>query len=180
MKTSTPYSAWILRVNACFLALALVAGCTGTYGRLKRDPEVSRAFADKQVPSDYRYFFYGQDTAPYVVIGVESKFEAASKMWREIEVDTQQFKNMLDWVWADYGYSRYGAQILDPAGNRVGILYSSIYEITVKFAGGNRIVLMPHTPFLWGPTVEKGTSGNYLSSRATDRLRSAPQRASYP
>ena len=54
-------------------------------------------------------------------------------------------------MWADYGYSPYGAHILDPSGNKVGVWYSSIYFVAVKFLADNVIVLMPDKPFLWGP-----------------------------
>ena len=165
MKTPRLFRGWTIPVSASILVMALVTGCMGSYGRLKRDTEVLQAFENMQVPTDYRYFYYGFDTRPYVVIGVESKYEAGSNMWREIEADTERFKNMLTWIWEDFGYSRYGAQILDPEGNQVGILYSSINVIAIKFSGGNRIIVMPHTPFLWGPGADEGSSRRIYSQK---------------
>lgn len=130
--------------------LALVAGCAGTYGSLKRDAEVQQAFESNQVPMDYKYYYYG-DSEPYVVIGIESKYELNSKMWREVTPDTEDFKEMIRWIWEDYNYYKFGANILDSQGKKMGIFYSSIRQTSVKFMNGNQIMVMPNTPFLWGP-----------------------------
>jgi len=71
---------------------------------------------------------------------------------------------MIRWIWDDYGYYPYAARILDPDGNPVGILYTSIREVGVKFSGDNRIVVMLNTPFLWGPGARVNQSGPYYGS----------------
>jgi hypothetical protein len=130
--------------------LALIAGCTGTYGSIKRDAGVQQAFESNQVPMDYKYYYYG-DSEPYVVIGIEPEYELNSKMWREATPDTEDFKELVRWIWEDYGYYKFGADILDPQGKKVGVFYSAIRETSVKFVNGNQIKVMPNTPFLWGP-----------------------------
>jgi hypothetical protein len=130
--------------------LALIAGCAGTYGSLKRDTEVQQAFETNKVPMGYKYYYYG-DSEPYVVIGIEPEYEMDSKMWREVTPDTEDFKEMIRWIWEDYGYYKFGADILDPQGKKMGIFYSSIRGTSVKFMNGNQIMVMPNTPFLWGP-----------------------------
>ena len=136
--------------------LALIAGCAGTYGSIKRDAEVQQAFESNQVPMDYKYYYYA-DSEPYVVFGIEPKYEMDSHMWRDISPDTAEFKEMTRWIWEDYGYTKFGADILDPNGVKVGIMYTAINETIVKFVGENQIVVIPHTPFLWGP------DGNFRS-----------------
>jgi hypothetical protein len=44
------------------VVLALIAGCAGTYGSLKRDAEVQQAFESNQVPKEFKYYYYGFDT----------------------------------------------------------------------------------------------------------------------
>jgi len=134
----------------------LVAGCAGKYGSLKRDAEVQQSFESNQVPTDYKYYYYGFDTRPYVIFGIEPKYEINSNMWREVAPDTAEFKEMIRWIWEDYGYYKFGADILDPAGNKVGVFYSAIYETSVKFMDNNQIAVMPNTPFLWGPNGNIG------------------------
>ena len=138
------------------LALVLIAGCAGTYGSLKRDIGVQQAFESNQVPKEYKYYYYGFDTRPYVIFGIEPKYEMNSKMWREATPDTDDFKEMVRWIWEDYGYYKFGADIMDPLGKKVGVFYSAISQTSVKFVNNNQIMVMPNTPFLWGPEANGG------------------------
>ena len=133
------------------VVLALTAGCAAKYGGLKRDVEVKQAFESGQVPVDYKYYYYGYAAQPYVIFGIDSKFEMNSKMWREVAPNTAELKELTRWIWEDYGRYKFGANILDPDGNIVGVLYTAIYNTSVKFEGDNRISVIPGTPFLWGP-----------------------------
>ena len=146
----------IIWMPACgILILALLAGCSGKYGSLRHDIAVQQAFESNQVPTDYKYYYYG-DSEPYVIFGIEPKYEMDSRMWRDMAPDTEEFKEAIRFMWEDYGYYRFGADILDPDGNKVGIFYSSVRETAFKFVGDNQIVVMPNTPFLWGPTTGSG------------------------
>ena len=153
------------------LLMVLMAGCAGNYGRYNHDAEILQGFLNNKVPPDYRYYYYGFDTRPYAVIGIEKKYDAGSNLWREVEPNSEKFHKMIRWIWGDYGYSPFAARIFDPSGNPVGVLYTSIQEVAIKFSGDNRIVVMPHTPFLWGPAVNGSHSGPYYGS--TD-LKSTP------
>ncbi|UCD78562.1 MAG: hypothetical protein JSW26_24655 [Desulfobacterales bacterium] len=164
MQTIKRLAKLIRQIGICFLMAALAAGCAGNYGRYTRDAAVLQSFKDNQVASDYRYYYFGYDTRPYAVIGVEKKYDAGSNLWREVEPNTEKFHYMIRWIWEDYGYSPYAARILDPSGNPVGILYTSIREVAIKFSGDNRIVVMPHTPFLWGPGANLKSSGRYYGN----------------
>ena len=81
---------------------------------------------------------------------------------REASPDTAAFKEMIRFIWEDYGYYKFGSNILDPNGNKVGIMYTAIRETSVKFVGNNQIVVIPHSPFLWGPD---GGSGGGVRAR---------------
>ena len=140
------------------IALTLMAGCTANFGSLKRDAQVQQAFEFNQVPTNYKYYYYA-DSEPYVIFGIEPNYEMDSYMWREISPDTAKFKEMTRWIWEDYGYYKFGADILDPKGVKVGIMYTAIRETSVKFVGNNQIVVMPHTPYLWGPEASIGGGG---------------------
>ena len=139
-----------LPISLVVITLTLIAGCTANYGSLKRDAEVQQAFESNQVPMEYKYYYFA-DSEPYVVFGIEPKYEMDSNMWRDISPDTAEFKEMTRWIWEDYGYTKFGADILDPNGVKVGIMYTAIRETSVKFVGDNQIVVIPNTPFLGGP-----------------------------
>jgi len=142
-------------IAALIIIIALIAGCTANYGSLKREADVQQAFESNQVPMDYKYYYYG-DSEPYVIFGIKPKYDMDSYMWRDVAPDTAEFKEMIRFIWEDYGYYKFGADILDPNGVKVGIIYTAIRETSVKFVGDNQIVVMPNTPFLWGPDVGGG------------------------
>lgn len=140
---------------AVLLILAmLISGCFENYGRLKHNDDVTRAFQTYQVEPNYRYYYYGRTNMPYAIAGIDRAYHMRSKVWREVDPDTEQFKEMIFWVWDDVFVPFYlsGAHITDPNGNKVGIWYSGIWYAAVRFEEDNRIVIMPDTPFLGGPT----------------------------
>ena len=147
----------ILRLGILMLIFTLTAtGCSSKYGQLKRNAGVQHAFESNQVPSDYQYFHFS-DSEPYVILGLEPRYYMKTTMWRDVSADTEEFKEMVRWIWEDYGYTKFGADVLDPNGTKVGIMYTAIRETSVKFVGDNQIVVMPHTPFLWGPEAGSGS-----------------------
>ena len=148
----------ILRATTLgIIILTLVAGCSAKYGSYRRDPGVQQSFESNQVPADYKYYYYGLGNETIAIFGVEPKYEMNSRMWKEATPDTSEFQEMTRWIWEDYGYYKFGADILDPNGNKVGVLYTAINGTTIKFHGDNQISVIPNTPFLWGP--EDGNGG---------------------
>ena len=132
----------------CFVVIILLAsfllfGCFKNYGRLKHNADVTQAFRTYQVEPNY-------------IIGIDRAYHMRSQIWREVDQDTEEFQNMVFWIWDDirYAYQRnftQGAYILDPKGNRVGIWYSGLWWAAIRFDENKRIVVMPETPFLGGP-----------------------------
>ena len=130
---------------------ALLAGCSGMYGSYRRDAEIYQSFHTNQVNGNYTYYYNGVGNQVYAIIGIEPKYQIHSKFWREVKPNTEEFNRLTNRIWADYGYRTYGADLMDPSGNKIGIVYTSIYEVAVKFLGDNQIEVMLGTPYLWGP-----------------------------
>jgi hypothetical protein len=145
-KLIRPYSCMVF-----VILLFVFLGCSANYGRIRRDPAIQQAFEINQVSADYKYYYYGFKSRPYAIIGIIPKYEAGTKLWFEAQANTEEFKEMVRWIWEDYGYYKFGAHILDPDGNQIGVYYSSIREVGIKFTGENRIMVIPNTPFLGGP-----------------------------
>ena len=132
-------------------AVAMLAGCFENYGRLKRDPQIQRAFETYAVPSTYNYYFYGLSSYPWAIMGLDSEYQLRSRIWRKVDPNTERFNRMVYWAWEDYGYHLYGAHILDPDGLNIGIFYSSVWFAAVKVDREAKIVeVMPHI-FMGGP-----------------------------
>ena len=136
------------------IASTILSGCFENYGRLKHNDEVTRAFQTYQMEPEYKYYYYGRTNMPYAIVGIDRTYHMQSRVWREVDHDTEQFKKMIFWVWDDIflPFSLSGAYITDPGGKKVGIWYSGIWYAAIRFEEGNRIVVMPDTPFLGGPT----------------------------
>ena len=144
-------------IAVCILILFLVAnGCSGSYGSLQRDPQVTKAFDDNAVNPEYQYFYYGRSNQPYVIVGIDRSYYMKSRMWREVEPNSDQFKEMVYWIWTDILYAPYygkGAHILDPEGNRVGLWYSHFWWAAIRFSEDNRIEIMPDVMSVAGDAV---------------------------
>jgi len=142
-----------LRFCAAIGALVItvtLGGCFENYGRLKHNAEITHAFQNNQVAPDYQYYYYGRTNQPYAIVGIDRTYHMRSRVWRQVDHDTEQFKEMVFWVWdvGPWNSPLSGADITDPGGKKVGIWYSSIWFAAIRFEEGNRIVIMPDTPFL--------------------------------
>ena len=168
----------LLKACACILLPAFIGGCMAGYGNYARDSEVFDAFNHDRVPLNYHYYYYHSGSYSIAVIGVEKKYDVRSIMWREVEPGTEKFRDLIKWIWEDYGYSRFAARINDPTGKQIGIMYTSIREVTIKFTDDNKIEVMPYTPFLWGPEV--GFNGRYFGATDVMLFPSNRHRASNP
>ena len=127
------------------LVMIVMSGCLENYGRLQRSAEVQTMFETGQLPSEYNYHFFGSRNHPYAVMGLKPDWTLRSKMWRKVELSTEEFKYMTKWVWEDLGYYKYGANILDPEFEKIGIIYTSAWMAAVKVDKDTKTVeVMPH------------------------------------
>jgi hypothetical protein len=146
----------IVSVTAIIIVIAALAGCGGRYGSYQREAEIYQAFQANQVNKNYTYYYNAVGNQVYAIIGIDPKYPLHSKFWREVKPDTEKFKKLTSQIWEDYGYRTFGADLLDPEGNKIGIVYTSIYDVVVKFLEDNQIEVMLGTPYLWGPEARGG------------------------
>jgi hypothetical protein len=161
------------------IASTVITGCMGIYGKLHWDPQVTAAFQTHEVRNDFNYFYYGAGNQIFAIVGISPDYVLESKMWREARTDAEAFNILISRAWINDYYSPQdpqGAYILNPEGKQVGIWYSSLRFITVKFVENNRIVIIPDTPFLGGP---EASSGGGDSGGQAPRVESSPP-FSYP
>jgi hypothetical protein len=180
IRTKSPESLTVrlLKASAFILLPALIGGCMASYGTYARDPGIFDSFNNDQVPLNYNYYYYHSGSFPIAVIGIEKAYNVNSKMWREVEPGTEEFKDLIQWIWEDYGYSRFAARINDPTGKQVGIMYTSIREVAIKFTDDDGILVIPHSPFLWGPAANSG--GRYFGGTDANLFPPNSHRASNP
>ena len=138
---SKPFIAFLFGL----LAFALAAGCGGSYGRAAFDDNVTDAFKTYRVSSDFKFYYYGVNNRHYALVGLDPKWELQSRIWSEIDPQTEKFKEAVKSMWETERYPPYsarGSHIFDNEGNKIGVYYSSLY-VTVKFGSDNQIQVMP-------------------------------------
>jgi hypothetical protein len=108
---------------------ALVAGCaTAHRGGLRNSREVARAFETLHVYPDHRYWHYNLENNPYAVVGLAPPYRIEDINWREVDPDSKTFEKVVGLVerFPATGSFTFGAFILDPQGQTVGVWYSSL------------------------------------------------------
>lgn len=141
------------KMTALLAALTLFSGFTGcdNYGKIQRDPSLTEAFQNNQVDDGYIYYYLGRDNMPYAIAGIDPRYTLKSEFWQPVEPKTEKFKKMTYWIWTDHNYAPFGAYVMGPGGEKVGIFYSSIDRVVINFDKTNKTVsLIPDTPYLRG------------------------------
>ncbi|MCP4670681.1 MAG: hypothetical protein GY857_05190 [Desulfobacula sp.] len=111
------------------LILILLNGCAGTkgnYGRMIHSHDVTMAFEDFKVNPAYQYYYFGTKTYPQAVVGISKDFTVDPGLWKAIELTPKKLHFWI-WVHADRnikGFLNYGANIIGPNGEHIGIWYS--------------------------------------------------------
>jgi hypothetical protein len=137
------------------LILIFLAGCSQNYGRIQWDENVTRAFQNNQIEPDYKFYQYTIGMRVFAIVGLDPDLELDSNVWRELSSDTADFKLATSRIWYDYALSPMeprGAVIRNPSGEDVGIYFSSIRFVSIKFQPNNRVmVMLDTTPITGGP-----------------------------
>lgn len=115
----------------CLLCLAVLAaaGCsTVNRGGLRNSREVGRAFETLHVYPDHRYWYYHLENSPYAVVGLAAPYRLEGKLWTEVDPESKTFEKVVGLVqnFPVRGAFTYGAYILDPQGQQIGVWYSSM------------------------------------------------------
>ncbi|MBI5580869.1 MAG: hypothetical protein HY895_17085 [Deltaproteobacteria bacterium] len=111
------------------LAAVLVAGCSGANrGGLRNSREVGREFEIFHADPNYRYWYYNQENNPYAVVGLQQPYRIEDINWRELDPSSKTFEKVIGLVqsFPVRGSFTYGAYILDPQAQQIGMWYSSL------------------------------------------------------
>lgn len=138
----------------CLSVLVLFVGCSQNYGRIRWDEDVTQSFKTHQAQPGYKYYYYGVGMRVFAIVGLDSELKLESKMWRKLATDAEEFKVATSRIWENLYYNPHyprGAIIMNPAGEKVGVYYSSLIYVTIKFQTENEVSVIPDTAFLGGP-----------------------------
>ena len=123
------------RLIAGAVVLTVFNGCMQAYGHFKRDAKVDQAFINGAVPPDFNYYYWGRDTKPNAIIGVDPTYTVSSRFWIAFEPQPEQLKIM-----SNNMYGASGFNMLDPEGTVIGVWLSNLDTRSVKVDQKNRSV----------------------------------------
>ncbi|MGD9044739.1 MAG: hypothetical protein PVG06_13555 [Desulfobacterales bacterium] len=126
------------------MALSTLSGCAmSNYGKLESSPDITRAFETYQIMPDHTYYYRGTFSNPFVIAGVNKIFRLNSKLWVEIDTQSQDFRTLIDRVslqGSGRNITPSGFTILDHSGRNVGVWYSAISAATIEVNENGQIV----------------------------------------
>ena len=135
------------------LTLVWAVGCSQNYGRIHWDDDITRAFETNQVEPGYNFYQYTIGMQVYAIVGFDPKLEMQSRIWRELARDSEDFKVATSRIW----YNDYqlpveprGAVVMNPDGEKVGVYFSSLPFVSIKFNPGNQVMVMPDLTLIRG------------------------------
>jgi hypothetical protein len=122
--------------RACFYLLLVV--CLGTmactsqlfrnFGRISFSDEVTRAFENYSVNTDFRYYTSGPDVYPHVIIGLHRDYRLDTQsLWKEVAMTPEVMQNIagnMKEKSSDRQRFLYGFELIDPKGKPIGVWYS--------------------------------------------------------
>jgi len=145
LKQETP--AW----GTALLVFLLIAGCTmANYGRLEPNAEVRRQFKACQALPGYRYYYRGTFSQPIAIVGINPKFHLESKLWVPIDPESEKFRALIGKVSLQTNgpVEPWGFVVRDAAGQRVGVWYSAVRDVSIDVTGDGRITSLLPQPRL--------------------------------
>jgi hypothetical protein len=136
---------------AAAIMLMLTAGsASASYGNLKLDAGIQKAFDNNEILTGYNYYFSGPYYAPNAILGVDKAYHLDSRFWKPAKMTAQRLRDWLWWMNLDYN-STYGAaprayRIYDQNGKAIGFWYSAWTFTVIQSKADNQVSI--YTPFV--------------------------------
>jgi hypothetical protein len=116
-------------VICLLIGAVIVSGCANNYGRVVRSSEVTAAFEQGQAVGSYNYYYSGREGSPYALIGIDKAYKVPSKLWQPFVPSTEVLQRKATFIYKNYDEAPYGAEIIDPDGQRIGVWYSRVLAV---------------------------------------------------
>lgn len=123
-------------VSFLLAAIFLSACAPGRYGSFEPNRDVNDSFNNHEVLPDYQYYYTGPQSRPNALLGVRKEYTLISEFWQSFSPTSEQLEDIVARMNDYYDlpvFGPYGAYIVNPNGERVGIWYSKFDYTPVKF-----------------------------------------------
>jgi len=139
--------------STLMILLLVSSAVADIYGTQRRDRDLDNRFRDYEVLQDYNYYTSGGYDVPNAILLIHKDYELDNpkNLWVRIpNVDYKQMRKWVSVISSEQDNNRSGnyfaTYLLDQNGQKVGVWYSIEVFATVKFLGGNKILV--YTPQL--------------------------------
>ena len=88
--------------------------------------EATEIWHSYEIQPNYNYYYSGPNSQPNYVIGIDNQYQFTSKKWKPVDLTPEMLKKWFNYIKPRVGYSldTYGAFIIGPNGERLGLWYS--------------------------------------------------------
>jgi hypothetical protein len=120
----------MLSVFVLVVILGLLSGCATAAGKkssgVVTSREATNIWHSYEILPNYLYYTSGPDTQPNYIIGIDDQYHLISEFWKPVDLTPEMLKNWFNYTRPRVGYSvnSYGAFIINPQGERIGLWYS--------------------------------------------------------
>jgi hypothetical protein len=137
---------------AVALAVLISACSTANLGWLRNSEEVDRAFGTLQVFPNYRYWYYYLENSPYAVVGLNREYRFEDISWTEVAPGSETFEKVVELVrrFPVPGSRTFGAYILGPKAEQIGVWYSSMSAGITVDPETKEVSIATGTPWMSG------------------------------
>jgi len=131
-----------LAIFLLVVLLSALAGCATAEKKgsgIINSRKATAIWNSYEILPNYHYYYYGPKSLPNFIIGIDDKYRLTSELWQPIDLTPEMLKNWFNYYEPRVGYSEdlYGAFIVGPNGERLGLWYSMQYWQLVGSASLN-------------------------------------------
>ena len=134
------------RLLLAFAVLTVVWGCSGQYGTLKSSPEVTNFFVQNDYKPDYAYYYSGRENVPTAIIDIKPNYQLVPDFWTKIPPNPEALKKLMQRIYQYNHHIPYGYDMLEPSGQKVGILFSKHRRVAIRLEAHNKVQVLIHEP----------------------------------
>lgn len=121
------------RILVLLAGAVMMSACAASYGKLVFNPVSLDQYQQQTLPSDLQYYYCGRSGLPYAVIGIDDTYPFNDRVWFKIESMDEVYTkiyNLSDLH--PHAHTMRAADILDPAGKRIGVWFSYYHYTPVR------------------------------------------------
>ena len=147
----------IVTVFFLVVILSTLTGCAATAKKSSgviTSREATEIWHSYEILPNYKYYYIGPDAEPRYIIGIDDKYHLASKNWKPVDLTPEILNKWLNFIRPRVGYDPdpFGAFIVGPNGERIGLWYSLRRWWYTGYArlGENNQVFVTRPNRVWG------------------------------